>query len=189
LGDLDGDDDLDLFAAILAPSQGKNTDPADRVLINDGSGNFTASGQRLGETDSTAVALGDLDRDGDLDALVGVESGAVVWINCGRMQDGQEGTFTISGQEFPGVQVKAVFLSDLDGDGDLDALIAGIRKAVIWWNDGRAGFSRSRQYFHYSKRHGLAIDDFNGDGRADIFAAKYSSDYRVWINQGNGTFR
>jgi hypothetical protein len=78
LGDLDGDDDLDLFAAVIAPKQGRNTDPADRVIINDGSGNFTDSGQRLGETDSTAVALGDLDGDGDLDALVGTERGAMM---------------------------------------------------------------------------------------------------------------
>jgi hypothetical protein len=27
-------------------------------------------------------------------------------------------------------------VADLDGDGDLDALIAGKRQATIWWNDG-----------------------------------------------------
>ena len=56
LGDLDGDDDLDLFAAVLASSH--NSDPADRVLFNDNSGNFIDSGQRLGDTDSTAVSPG-----------------------------------------------------------------------------------------------------------------------------------
>jgi len=189
LGDLDGDGDLDLFAAVLAPRQGRNTDPADRVLVNDGSGNFTDSGQRLGETDSTAVALGDLDGDGDLDALVGTGRRAMVWINQGGAQGGQEGAFALSEQEISDDQTGAVFLSDLDGDGDLDALIAGLRQAAMWWNDGQAAFTRSSQRFHYSKRHGLAIGDFNGDGRPDIFAAEYSRDYRVWFNQGDGTFR
>lgn len=88
LGDLDSDGDLDLFAAVIAPSEGQNRNPADRVLFNDGAGNFTESGQRLGERDSTAVALGDLDSDGDLDALVGHQSGALVWINQGGGQGG-----------------------------------------------------------------------------------------------------
>ena len=187
LGDLDGDDSLDLFAAVLASSH--NSDPADRVLFNDNSGNFIDSGQRLGDSDSTAVTLGDLDNDGDMDALVGSERAAVVWINQGRSQGGQEGTFALTGQEFSGSKIRAVFLSDLDGDGDLDAIIAGIRQAVIWWNDGQAAFTRSRQRFSYSGRHGLAIGDFNGDSWPDIFVAEYSSDYRIWFNQGDGTFR
>jgi len=189
LGDLDGDGDLDLFAAVIAPSQGRNTDPADRVLINDGSGSFADSGQRLGETDSTAVALGDSDGDGDLDALVGTGRGVMVWINQGGAQGGQGGTFALSGQEISLGPIRAVFLSDLDGDGDLDALIAGRRQAAIWWNDGQTAFTRSSQRFRYSKRHGLAIGDFNGDGQPDVFAAAYSTDYRVWFNQGDGTFQ
>ena len=189
LGDLDGDNDLDLFAAVIVPSQDRNTDPSDRVLFNDGSGNFTDSGQRLGETDSTAVALGDLDGDGDLDALVGTGREAMVWINQGRGQGGQEGAFALVGQKISGNQIRAVFLSDLDGDGDQDALLAGIRQGDIWWNDGLGTFTRSDQRFRYSKRDGLAVGDFNGDGMPDIFVAEYYKDYRVWFNQGDGTFK
>ena len=187
LGDLDGDDDLDLFAAVLASSF--NPDPADRVLFNDGSENFIDSGQRLGDTDSTAVTLGDLDDDGDMDALVAAERQAVVWINQGGSQGGREGTFAPAGQEISGSKIRSVFLSDLDADGDLDAVIAGIRQAVIWWNDGQAAFTRSGQRFNYSRRYGLAIGDFNSDGWPDIFIAKYSNDYRIMFNQGDGTFR
>jgi hypothetical protein len=188
LGDLDGDGDLDLLCAVIAPEEGRNRDPADRVILNDGAGHFTDSGQRLGQTDSTALALGDLDGDGDLDALVGSAKGAAVWINQGGAQGGQEGTFAMSGQRAFGGQSRAVALSDLDGDRDLDALIAGRRQAEIWWNDGRAEFARSNQRFRYTKQHGLAVGDFDGDGRPDVFAAAYSRDCRVWLNRGGGTF-
>jgi hypothetical protein len=189
LGDLDGDDDLGLFAAVIAPRQGRNRDPADLVLFNDRSGNFADSGQRLGETDSSAVALGDLDRDGDLDALVGKRNGANAWINQGGAQGGQAGTFALLAQRVSGGQTGAVLLSDLDRDGDLDALIAARRQAALWWNDGQAELARSSQRFRYSKRHGLAIGDFNGDGQPDVLAAAYSTDCRVWYNQGDGTFQ
>lgn len=189
LADLDGDGDLDIFAAVMAPAEGRNRDPADRVVFNDGAGNFTDSGQRLGETDSTAVTLGDLDGDGDLNVLVGNETGATIWINQGGLQKGEVGAFVLSEQTISSDPSRAVFLSDLDEDGDLDALIGGTRRAIIWWNDGLAAFTKSPQRFRTTRRHGLAIGDFNGDGRPDIFAAAYSNDSRVWFNQGNGTFK
>jgi hypothetical protein len=71
--------------------------------------------------------------------------GAETWINQGGAQGGQAGTFTRSDQEFENTQVRRVFLADLDHDGDADALIAGVSKARVWWNDGRGQFTRSTQ--------------------------------------------
>ena len=189
LGELNGDTHPDLFASVLASGHGQNTDPSDRVLYNDGDGNFTDSGQRLGNTDSTAVALGDLDGDCDLDALVGTETEALLWINQGGDQGGQEGIFALAGQTLSGTAIRDIFLSDFDMDGDLDALIAGIRQAVIWWNDGQSSFTRSNQRFGYTQRHGSAIGDFNGDDRPDIFIAEYYKTHTLWLNQGDGKFR
>jgi hypothetical protein len=185
LGDLDGDGDLDLFAAVSAPDTERNENPADRIILNDGTANFTDSGQRLGNTDSTAVDLGDIDNDGDLDALVGNDTGAVLWVNQGK----NSASFAPSPQTFSGDQVRSVFLADLDNDGDMDTLIGGLRKAVIWWNDGQGNFSRSDQIFRYTKRYGITIGDFNNDDFLDIFTAEYYENYRVWYNQGHGIFR
>jgi hypothetical protein len=187
LGDLDGDGDLDAFAAIMAPQVGLNTGPADLVLLNDGTGHFTDSGQRLGSTDSTSVALGDLDRDGDLDALVGTSQGAVVWINQGGAQGGRAGIFAGPGREMAGTATGAVFLADMNGDGSLDALVAGKEQAAVWWNDGRGTFTPSNQRFRYAETQGVAVHDFDADGRSDIVAAG-GRDYRIWFNQGNGAF-
>lgn len=189
LADLDGDGDLDLFAAVIAPPEGPNRDPSDRVILNDGMGTLTDSGQRLGNTDSTSVALGDVDKDGDMDALVGHADGASIWINQGGMQQGQPGFFYPSPNSIAGKNTTHVFLSDLDGDADLDVLIAAPNQAIIWWNDGQAEFTKSGRRFRFTDRHALAITDFNADGFADIFAAEYSRDHRIWYGNGDGTFR
>jgi large repetitive protein len=215
LGDLDGDGDLDIFAAIQPPRFGRYGSGY-RVLLNDGSGNFLDSGQRLAEAGPVRknpgeilvfvqrlllpafgnaatqapgipVALGDLDGDGDLDALAAKSYGALIWTNQGGAQGGQAGIFKPSQQRIYGRgSTEAVFLADLDADGDLDALVATKSQAVIWWNDGQAGFTSSRQRLRFTERHGLALGDFDGNGSIDVIAAAYDADYRLWINQGDG---
>lgn len=190
LGDFDGDGDLDIYAASLPPIGG-NYDPADRILLNDGSGAFHDSGQRLhnpreaGAAASGAVALGDLDGDGDLDAMVATAAGASLWVNQGGAQGRQPGVFAESRQRLDGGHIEAVFLADLDADGDLDALVAGRAQAAVFWNDGRAGFRDSGQRLHYNERHGLGIGDLDADGNLDVFSAA-GDEFHLWLNQGNG---
>jgi VCBS repeat-containing protein len=76
LRDLDDDGDLDAFftnGVIAGP---------DKVFINDGTGNFTDSGQVFPNNNSNSVALGDLNNDCSLDAVVTGANGAVVWFNA-----------------------------------------------------------------------------------------------------------
>ena len=80
LGDLDGDGDLDAFVSNGVVGAGAFT--ANTVWWNDGTGVFTDSGLRLGSTKSYSSSLGDLDGDGDLDVIVGNETGLnEVWWN------------------------------------------------------------------------------------------------------------
>ena len=113
LGDFDSDGDLDLFVNHL------NNLP-NKVWLNDGSGNFSDSGQNLGSSYSVGIALGDLDGDNDLDAFVGnilMTSANKVWLNDGS------GNFSDSGQNLGSASSTAVALGDLDGDGDLDVFV------------------------------------------------------------------
>lgn len=189
LGDLNRDGSLDLFAALQTIHRDGLAGEADRVFINNGSGGFSDSGQRLGDQDSASAALGDLDGDGDLDALAGNAAGVQVWFNQGGAQAGKAGDFAPSPQEIKSSPVQKVYLADFDQDLDLDALIAGETQAVIWWNDGQGIFARSDQVFRFTKRHALAAADFNADGRVDLIAAAYREAHSLWINLGGGRFQ
>jgi len=149
-------------------------------------GVFTDSGQLLGNADSHDVQLGDLDGDGDLDALVinRVQS-SKVWFNGG------DGSFTDSGQALGGNGDVSAALGDLDGDGDLDAYVTNFNNQgnSIWLNDGNGNFTDGGQVLGNSASSNVALVDLDDDGDLDAFVA--NSDYlpnKVWLNDGNGVF-
>ncbi len=160
--------------------------------MNDGSGNFTDSGQSLGNSSSSTIALGDLDGDGDLDAFVANTYNSFtnadaepnkVWVNNG------DGTFTDSGQLLGGnAYSEDVSLADLDGDGDLDAYIANSINQTnkLWLNDGSGNFTDSGQSLGNSSSYGISLDDLDADGDIDAFVVNHFVSSKVWLNNGNG---
>ena len=217
LGDLDGDGDLDVFAAVGMPTMGTVDSLHDQVLLNDGTGQLEAFSQQLDNEDSTSVALGDVNGDGYLDALVGMSGRARLWINQSNELEGTGQIFVPSEQSFEAgqsavnklqaafsaavderlgldfrygsIRINAVFLNDLDGDRDLDALIARLWGAEIWWNDGQGEYERSDLRFSYRQDTGVAVADFDGDGDQDIFIGRNEDNYQVWFNDGKGGFK
>jgi hypothetical protein len=216
MGDVDGDGDLDVFAAVGEPTMGTTDSVDNLILLNDGTGRLTAHDQQLGNTDSTSVALGDVNGDGRLDALVGTSAGARLWINQSNEMGSGGPILVPAEQSFEAVQTvkdkllaglseaadgllglylpygsirtKGVSLADLDGDGDLDALLSRLWGAEIWWNDGHGEYHRSDASFEYREDTGVAVADFDGDGDQDIFAGRNEYDHQVWRNDGKGMF-
>ena len=115
LGDLDGDGDLDVVVA--------NFIQEDIVHLNDGRGSFTGRPLSTETGTSQGIALGDLDGDGDLDLVVAI-GGDYGYENRVYTNDGR-GSFAGSDLEM-GVErpSNSVALGDLDGDGDLDIVLA-----------------------------------------------------------------
>jgi hypothetical protein len=118
---------------------------------------------------SARVALGDVDGDGDLDAVVVDFIGSNrVWVNQGGIQNDIQGTFR-RGQALGSNSASLdIALGDLDGDGDLDALVANFHQPDrVWLNQGgiqggAAGVFSSSGLLGNSASVGVSLGDLDG---------------------------
>ncbi len=167
LGDLDGDTYVDL---VVGNRNGQNA-----AYLNDGTGHFgeTLAALPFGLVrDTRSLALGDMNGDGALDAVVGnYGQQSVVYLGDGTGQLGGAGgqvDFGSSAQK-----TRAVAVGDVNGDAALDIVVASaLEPSVVYLND-RAdppSFIRQRTFGHGSDTFStsLALGDLDGDGTLDI---------------------
>ncbi len=186
LGDVDKDGDLDAMVS----NNGEEAENSTVLWLNDGKGIFSDSAQRLGFSNASDVALGDLDGDGDLDAFIansshgGADPADKVWLNDGT------GVFADSGQKLGRTYSLCAALGDFDGDGDLDAFTGCWRSTPrVWLNDGKGIFLDGGLKMISPNTSFAALADLDGDGALDIFAASNTWEVggdgrsRLWLNQ------
>ncbi|MEM9593101.1 MAG: VCBS repeat-containing protein [Acidobacteriota bacterium] len=179
VGDLDGDGDLDAISA------GHPSGDGAEVYRNEGGGLFTTSPQAVGTFGAAnlrALALADLDGDGDLDAL----SAGEIWRNRGA------GKFRLSSALVGTTSAFDIALGDLDGDGDLDAFQASGGNDGpadrVYLRDGSA-FVDSGQLLGDDYSYEVELADVDGDGDLDaLVGTGPATPNRLWLNDGNAQF-
>ncbi len=161
-----GDYDNDGYQDLYVTNFGHNV-----LYHNNGDGTFTDVTREAGVDDvrwSTSAAWLDFDRDGYLDLFV-----------CNYVD------ITIQGN-------KRCYAPT----GEYDYCTPKAYKAVpcrLFKNLGNGKFADVTESsgigFSYGPGLGVICADFNGDGWTDIYVANDTAANRLWLNQGDGTFR
>ncbi|MEM7199674.1 MAG: VCBS repeat-containing protein [Planctomycetota bacterium] len=190
-GDVDGDGDADMAVA-------NHQFQANQLYLNDGSGAFVdASGTHMPAvgSSSSCVAMGDVDGDGDLDLFFGNAGPAQQ--NALYVNDGAGGFVDVTGTHLPidNDDTNAAALRDVDGDGDLDLLLANrgdAQRNRIYENDGAGVFadvSAARLPMTSQQSVRLVVADFDADGDDDLlFTGLRPAPHHLHLNDGGGTF-
>lgn len=187
VGDVDGDGTDDLLISFGSAA----TTPGTRLYRGRG-GYFLdvtdTSGMRLGAPAAHAT-FADLDNDGRLDLFViGADGRGHLLRNRGTGQfadaTGQSGIGDLAG-------ASAVLSVDIDHDGDLDLLLLGGEKPLVFRNNLDGTFTDIAASMGLALLGGArsaAVADFDDDGRIDLFAAGQRGSDVLYRNLGAGRF-
>ena len=160
--------------------------------------------------DSREVETGDIDGDGDLDLVKAdwAASRLVIMVNDGTGRFSDDSAARIDEVEYSLRVLKGnLVLDDMDGDGDLDIIVAGYRgcdwnineqhnRIRLYLNDGEGYFTDITDgnvpyYGDHSHRY-LTTGDLNGDGKKDIVSVGwyhcygyYAAKIQTLINGGD----
>jgi hypothetical protein len=190
VGDVDGDGDLDLLTA------NDLLNGTVSVRLNDGRGNFsvpTTNPEPAVGNHPTDIAVGDIDKDGDLDLLTANAGTSTVSV---RLNDGRGSFAAPATNPEPAVGnfPVSVTVGDVDGDGDLDLVTAnrGGFTVSICLNDGRGSFSAPATNANPAVGNtplSVEMGDVDGDGDLDLLTANYGDNtVSVRLNDGRGSF-
>jgi hypothetical protein len=166
-----------VLACLLAPSLAQGLDFERHLIVSDYS---TVS----------SIALGDLDRDGDLDvAAVAADTGIVGWL---LNLDGAGGSWDVDTGVRYAEDAKTIALADMDMDGDLDIVTlkddAASGNDLIWEEnelDGSSDFSPHSESFSGWTRWNQPAD-VDGDGDMDVVGCFSDDDEVYWIENDTG---
>jgi len=156
LADFDADGDVDFFGT-----------PDFSYAENDGTGTFAYTFQLLPNAQTLFALAGDVDGDGDADAL---RFGAQNTIQV-QLGDGGGGFGAIIESVLPpGIYTTDPHLADLDGDGDVDLVLGDMfnTRFATLAGDGAGGFTFVRTQLLADYAGSLDVVDWNADGILDL---------------------
>ncbi|HED39878.1 MAG TPA: hypothetical protein ENJ13_05565 [Chromatiales bacterium] len=164
-----------------------------KLYINNGSGGFPSAGFPVGlNADNTSsLVAGDVDGDGDIDIVAGNRGQAnKLYLNAGGIF-GSGGISIGVNDALDGATSLA--LGDVDGDGDIDLIVANEgAETKRYLNDGSGGFPDSGEIVGGSSAsinsYSTAVGDVDGDGDLDILTGDNNATTKLYLNAGRGGF-
>lgn len=169
--------------ATMTGCSSKDTSEPEPVLLS-----FSRSAQTFDPVSTYQIDLGDLDNDGDLDAVFSNmgENNSAVWLNDG------DGYFSDSGQMLT-QWGHGVGVGDFDEDGDLDLFVTCAsysHASKVYFNDGEGQFEESEQDVGDTDLSGNGVypADIDNDGDLDVLVVYYEQPDKVYMNDGHGVF-
>ncbi len=183
LGDIDGDGDVDVLVA-----NGRHWAEADFAFLNVGNGRpLWAHPVGDGMASSYTIQLGDLDRDGDLDAMTVHDSLPVMVFH----NDGT-GRFAFhSVAESDGEYARGGVSLDANGDGVADLVVfRRLGANLLLLGDGEGGLEPATDIVaDGSGATGGQAADLDGDGDIDVLVARRDDNTSLVLeNDGTGQF-
>jgi hypothetical protein len=196
--DFNGDGNLDLAVSNLNCSPSPQGNPPQcspstvSVFLGNGDGTFQPQATYSVGTLPASMVTADFNGDGkpDLAVVNGVDGTISILLGNG------DGTF--QGQvtypaplQVDSLSLPSLVLGDFNGDGILDLAAAGGDSVLVLLSNGNGTFQAPLQTTITNLTggylYGLAVGDFNGDGKLDLVLANGTTT-DVFLGNGNGTF-
>jgi FG-GAP-like repeat/FG-GAP repeat len=170
------------------------------IFLGKGDGTFNTPVNYPDDAAPSAIAISDFNHDGNLDLAVSNENenGNNVSILLGN----GNGTFQAAVNYPAGFGPASIAVGDFNGDGNPDLVVANASSAdngaggttiSVLLGNGNGTFQAPVSYLSGSEPIGVAVGDFNSDGKLDIVAANFGAGNGTTISlllgNGDGTFQ
>lgn len=184
VGDFNKDGNLD-FAQV---NYNGGSSGSVNVFLGNGDGTFQSGVTYPAGNGPDALAVGDVNGDGNPDLVVGDDTGAAVSVLIGK----GDGTFPTLQKYTAGEFPHWVALADFNGDGKPDIAVTneGDNNVGVLLNNGDGTFGAMKTFATAVEPYSVAAADFNHDGKIDLaVTGYYASVVSILKGRGDGTFK